>query len=93
MEASQHSLLAACFLLRSAIHPTSDTSYQVSECDYGTGFEWMTRFIDHLQIVATSNDGAIASLHTLQITGAHAKSSQSAFTSRFLVTDPNNGYS
>jgi hypothetical protein len=29
----------------------------------------------------------------LQIPGAHAKSFQSAFTSRFLVTDLNNGES
>jgi hypothetical protein len=35
-------------------------------------------------------DFASPNLHTLQITIAHAKSSQSAFTSRFLVTDLNN---
>jgi hypothetical protein len=44
-----------------------------------------------LQIVTTSNYGAIAYLHTLQITTAYARSSQSALTSRFLVTDFNIG--
>jgi hypothetical protein len=34
---------------------------------------------------------AIANLHTLQIARAHAKSCQSAFTSRFLVKNLNNG--
>jgi hypothetical protein len=50
-------------------------------------------FIDHLytQLVTTSNYNAIANLHTLQITRAHAKFSQSSFTSHFLVTDFNNG--
>jgi hypothetical protein len=42
-------------------------------------------------IVTTSNYGAITNLHTLQITTAHAKSSKSAFTGQFLVTDLNNG--
>jgi hypothetical protein len=51
----------------------------------------MIRFIDYLQIVTTGNYGIIAKLHNLQITKAHAKSSQSAFTSRFLVTYLNNG--
>jgi hypothetical protein len=48
-------------------------------------------FIDLLQIVTTSNYNAIAYLRTLQITTAHAKPSQSDFTSRLLVTDLNNG--
>jgi hypothetical protein len=39
----------------------------------------------------TSNYNAIANLHTLKITKAHAKSSQFVFTSRFLVTDLNIG--
>jgi outer membrane receptor for monomeric catechols len=39
----------------------------------------------------TSNYSATDNLHTLHMTTAHAKSSQSAFTSRFLVTDLNNG--
>jgi hypothetical protein len=51
----------------------------------------VTRFIDHLQIVTTSNYISIANLHTWQTTTAHAKSSQSAVTSRFPVTDLNNG--
>jgi hypothetical protein len=42
-------------------------------------------------MVTTSNYGAIANLHTLKITRAQAKSSQPAFTSRFLATDFNNG--
>jgi hypothetical protein len=51
----------------------------------------VTRFIDNFQFVTTSNYGAIAYLHTLQIATAHAESSQSAFTSRFLVTDIDSG--
>jgi hypothetical protein len=57
------------------------------------GFGLVTGFIEHLytQLVTTSTYTAITSLHTLQITKAQAKSSQSAFTSCFLVTDLNNG--
>jgi hypothetical protein len=49
-------------------------------------------FIGHLYTLlgTTCNCNAIAKLSTLQITRAHAKSSQFAFTSRFLVTDLNN---
>jgi hypothetical protein len=50
-------------------------------------------FIDYLQIVTASNYNTIASLHTLQITAVHAKPSQSASTSRFQVSDLNNGES
>jgi hypothetical protein len=39
----------------------------------------------HSRLVTTSNYNAIADLQTLQITTAHAKTSQSTFTSRFLV--------
>jgi hypothetical protein len=55
-----------------------------------TGSGLVIAFIEHLHnsILQVINN-AIADLHTLQIT--HAKSSQSAFTSRFLVTDVNNG--
>jgi hypothetical protein len=51
----------------------------------------VNEFIDHLytRLGTTSTYNAIADLHPLQITIAHAKSSQSAFTSRFLVTDLN----
>jgi hypothetical protein len=52
-----------------------------------TGFGLLTRFVNRLQIVTTSNYGDTA----LQITRAHTNSSQFAFTSRFLVTDLNNG--
>jgi hypothetical protein len=47
-------------------------------------------FTDHLQIVTTSNYKATDNLHALQITTAHTKPSQSAFTSRSLITDTNN---
>jgi hypothetical protein len=52
----------------------------------------MNAFIDHLytRLVSTSNYSAIDELHTLQITRAHANSSQSAFTSLFLVMDLSN---
>jgi hypothetical protein len=55
----------------------------------------MNGFIHHLytRLGITSTYNAITDLHTLQITRAHAKSSQSAFTSHFLVTDLNNGHS
>jgi hypothetical protein len=50
-------------------------------------------FIEHFNalLVTTLNYSAIANLYTLQTTTAHAKSLQSAFISRFLVTDHNNG--
>jgi hypothetical protein len=50
-------------------------------------------FVDHLytRLGTTSIYSAIAGLHTLHITRTHDKSSQSTFTSRFLVTDLNNG--
>jgi hypothetical protein len=51
----------------------------------------VTRFIDHLRMVTTSNYNAVVNLHTLQITTAHAKPSHSAFTSRFLIMDLNTG--
>jgi hypothetical protein len=49
-------------------------------------------FIEHLpkQLVTTSNYSAIVNFHNLQTTRVHGKSSQSAFTSRSLVTDLNN---
>jgi hypothetical protein len=57
------------------------------------GFGLVARFIEHLetQVVTTSNYGVITNLHTLQITRAHVKFSQSAFASRFLVTGFNTG--
>jgi hypothetical protein len=50
-----------------------------------------TGFTDYLQIVTTSNYNTITNQDTLQITTAHAKPSQPASTSRFHVTDLNNG--
>jgi hypothetical protein len=50
-----------------------------------------TGFINHLQIILISNYNTIANPHILKIIRAHAKSSQSAFTSRVLVTDLNKG--
>jgi hypothetical protein len=55
------------------------------------GFGLEVGFIDDVQIVTTSNDNTVADLHTLQITAAHTKPSQSAFTSRFPVTYLING--
>jgi hypothetical protein len=58
------------------------------------GFELVTSFIDHVYThnsVTTSNYDAITNFRTLQTTRAHAKSSQSASTSRFMVTDFNTG--
>jgi hypothetical protein len=61
--------------------------------DYRQGFDWwpdlLNTYIHNSQLQV--NYSIIANLHTLQITRAHAKSSQSAFTSRFLITDLNNG--
>jgi hypothetical protein len=57
------------------------------------GGVWFDGVIAHLytRLGTTNNYSAIAELHNLQLTREHAKSSQSAFTSRFLVTDLNNG--
>jgi hypothetical protein len=44
----------------------------------------------HLQIVTTSNYNALANSCIRLLTTANTKSSQFVFTSRFLVTDPNN---
>jgi hypothetical protein len=57
------------------------------------GFRLEIGFIDHLQIITTSNYNTIANFHTLQFTAAHAKFFQSAVNSRFLVTDLNKGES
>jgi hypothetical protein len=45
------------------------------------GFGLKIGFIEHLQIVTTSNYSNIANSHTLQLTTARTKSSQSAVSS------------
>jgi hypothetical protein len=50
---------------------------------------WIIGFIDRLHIVTTNNCNTIANSHTLRITAANP--SHFAFTSRFQVTDLNNG--
>jgi hypothetical protein len=45
------------------------------------GFGLVIGFIEHLQIVITSNYSAIANSHILQFTIAHTESSQSAVSS------------
>jgi hypothetical protein len=52
-------------------------------------FGLVTGFIEHLQIVTTSNYTAPANLRILQFTIANAKASQFNFTSRCWVRDPN----
>jgi hypothetical protein len=53
--------------------------------------EWIDHLLIYTRLGTTSNYSATANLHILLITRAHAKSSQSAFTSRFLVTDLQRG--
>jgi hypothetical protein len=48
------------------------------------GFGLVIRFIEHLQIVTTSNYRAVANSHTLQFITAHIKSSQPAVSSSVL---------
>jgi hypothetical protein len=52
-----------------------------------------TLFIGHFntRLVTTLNYSAIANRHTLQITAAYTNSFKSTVTSRFPVTDLNNG--
>jgi hypothetical protein len=59
------------------------------------GFELVIGFIDHFTtwLVATLNYSTITVFQTLHIITARIKSFQSAFTSRFLVTDLNNRHS
>jgi hypothetical protein len=59
-------------------------------CDSRRGFELEVGFIDkfNTQLVTTLNYSAIASFHSIQFTGAHAKSlpACSVFTSNYLAT-------
>jgi hypothetical protein len=48
-------------------------------------FGFVIGFIDHLQIVTTSNFNIIANSHMQQFTTSHAKSSQSALSSPVIV--------
>jgi hypothetical protein len=48
-------------------------------------------FVDHLQVVTTNNYNTNPNFHTLQITTAHAKSPQSASTTRFPIRCLHNG--
>jgi hypothetical protein len=70
---------------------------QLPWSDYRRGSGSHIGFIDHFntQLVITLNYSAIADLHTLQITTAHAKSflAGSVLSSSCLVTAPNNAYS
>jgi hypothetical protein len=56
------------------------------------GFGLVIGFIEHLytQLVTTSKYNSLTGLHTLKITVTAAHIKSSVFTSRFLVTDPNN---
>jgi hypothetical protein len=50
-----------------------------------TGFGLVTGFIEHLQIVTTSNFGAVANSYNLQFTTARTKPSQSAVSSSVVT--------
>jgi hypothetical protein len=50
----------------------------------------VTGFIDYLQTVSTSNYNAFSNSCTRLLTTAHNNSSHFVFTSRLMVTDPNN---
>jgi hypothetical protein len=54
------------------------------------GFALVIGFIARLQIVTASNYKAVANSCNHLLTTAHTKCSQFVFTSRVLVTDPNN---
>jgi hypothetical protein len=45
------------------------------------GFGWKIGFIEHFQILSTSNNSSIANSHILQFTTARTTSSQSAVSS------------
>jgi hypothetical protein len=53
--------------------------------DSRRGFGLEIGFIDHLQVLTTNHYSAIAALHTLQITTAHAKSFQFSVSSAVVL--------
>jgi hypothetical protein len=56
-----------------------------------TRFGLVIGFTAYFQMVTTSNYNVLANSYTRLLTTAHTKFSQFVFTSRFLLTDPNNG--
>jgi hypothetical protein len=70
-------------------HTHHTLSFVKSDSQFSFGLEM--GFIDHLQVVTTKNYNTVYNFHSSQITTAHPKSFQSAFTSLFPVTDLNNG--
>jgi hypothetical protein len=77
--------------LKSGKGPTKGCRATDSLSDSRRGFRLEIGFVDHLHGVTTNNYNIISNFHTLQMTTAHAKSFQPAFTSRFPATDLNNG--
>jgi hypothetical protein len=53
--------------------------------EHETGFGLVIAFIEHLQVVTTSNYSAIDNTHNQQSTTATSKSSQSAVSSPVVV--------
>jgi hypothetical protein len=80
------------------VRPQEEPNFNIVTCmsDYRRGFELEIRFIGHFstRLVTALNYSAIADLHTLQITTAHAKSSTYVcyvFNTRSLVKASNSG--
>jgi hypothetical protein len=74
---------------------TNSVAKLVAGVDIVTCMKWLytvTPFIEHVftQLVSTSNYNSLAGLHNLKITVTAAHKIFHVFTSRFLVTDPNN---
>jgi hypothetical protein len=79
-----------------ALNIICNNSIVMCMSDSRRGFR-LDNVIDHFntQLVTTLNFSAIANIHTLQFTRAHAKSfpARGVFSSSYLVTASNNGYS